>query len=439
MERMPKIVNHFSHFCVLSPHKVKKMNRLVPGLMLLLLFWTCKPEAEEVNALKTGVWRGVITMQDRQLPFNFEVVRDSNGGYDVFLINAEERLLLDEVTVTEDSVDAALHIFDANIKAAIVNDSLKGVFVKNFATDYHLPFEAAWGQEYRFDSVASDTPADFSGKYSVTFVHEKDTTQAIAIFHQSGNKVSGSFLTPTGDYRFLDGNASGSTLKLSTFDGNYLYLFTARMRDDGKIEGEFISGKTWKERWIAEKNENATLPDAESLTWLKDAYDKITFKFPDVTGQVKSLDDEKYRNKVVILQLLGTWCPNCMDETKYLAPWYEENKDRGVEIIGLAYERKDDFEYASERVKKMAQKMEVGYDILIAGTDDKEKAGQTLPMLNAVVAFPTTIFIGKDGKVKKIHTGFNGPGTGRYFEQFKEDFNETVNELLMEGLTAEAD
>ena len=178
------------------------------------------------------------------------------------------------------------------------------------------------------------------------------------------------------------------------------------------------------------------MPDAESLTYLKEGHERITFEFPDVNGKLTSLDDEKYQNKVVILQLLGTWCPNCMDETKFLAPWYEENRDRGVEIIGLAYERKPDFDYASARVKKMVAKMGVGYDILIAGTDDKEKAAETLPMLSAVVAFPTTIFIGKDGKVKKIHTGFNGPGTGIYFEQFKENFNQTVNELLRGEFTA---
>jgi hypothetical protein len=124
-----------------------------------------------------------------------------------------------------------------------------------------------------------------------------------------------------------------------------------------------------------------------------------------------------------------------MDETRFLVPWYNENNNRGVEIIGLAYEYKDDFAYASNRVKKMIDKLNVPYDLVIAGTSDKEKASQTLPMLNKVVAFPTTIFIGKDGKVKKIHTGFSGPGTGIYYEQFQQHFNEIVNELLSERPT----
>jgi thiol-disulfide isomerase/thioredoxin len=151
-----------------------------------------------------------------------------------------------------------------------------------------------------------------------------------------------------------------------------------------------------------------------------------------VTGKSVSLTDPKYQGKVVILQLFGTWCPNCLDETKFLVSWYDDNKDRGVEIIGLAYERKADFAYASDRVKRVIDKFNIGYDIVIAGTDDKAEASKTLPMLNQVFAFPTTIYIGRDGKVKRIHTGFSGPGTGVYFDQFKQHFNEVVNELLKE-------
>jgi thiol-disulfide isomerase/thioredoxin len=225
-------------------------------------------------------------------------------------------------------------------------------------------------------------------------------------------------------------------MQLSTFDGNHAYIFTASKQADGSLMGEFYSGKTHMEFWEATKNENAALADPESLTYLKKGFEKIEFSFPDVDKKAVTLNDEKYKNKVVILQLFGTWCPNCMDETKFLAPWYRDNKDRGVEIIGLAYERKDDFTYASERVKKMIDKLNVPYDFVIAGTNNKEKASETLPQLNRVVAFPTTIFIGKDGKVKKIHTGFSGPGTGIYYDQFVQHFNETVNELLNEKIAS---
>jgi thiol-disulfide isomerase/thioredoxin len=364
------------------------------------------------------------------------VKKDSANHYNVFIKNASENLLLDEITVNDDSVVMTLHIFDAVLKAKINGDSLNGYFKKNFAKNYKIPFSAAYNQDYRFAESNNDTPkVSFEGKYSVTFVNETDTTQAIGLItHKGTNVVEGTFLTPTGDYRFLEGNVINGKLHLSLFDGNYAYLFTAVKTSDSTLRGDYWSGQTFHQSWTAELNENASLPDAEQLTMLKEGYDKIDFQFPDVNGKLVSLTDEKYKDKVVIIQLLGTWCPNCMDETKFLVPWYDSNKDRGVEIIGIAYENKPEFEYARERVQKMIDKLAIRYDIVIGGVRDKAEASKTLPMLNRVIAFPTTIFIGKDGKVKKIHTGFTGPGTGIYYEQFIEHFNETVNELLGQDL-----
>lgn len=406
-------------------------------MVILAVFGSCRQEKETRNSLKTGTWRATIEIQGRQLPFNFELIRDAQGGYDVFLRNAEERLLLDEISVSEDSVNFSLHIFDANIKAEINGDTLRGMFIKNYEKDYRIPFMAVYGQSFRFekDNGNAEIP-DFSGTYEVTFVAEADTTPAVGVFKQTGDSVTGTFLTPTGDYRYLQGNIVNGSMQLSTFDGNHAYLFTASKNDDGTLSGEYFSGKAHHESWTGVKNDHAKLPDAESLTYLKEGYETIEFSFPDVNGKPVSLKDEKYKNKVVILQLFGTWCPNCMDETRFLAPWYEQHKHRGVEVIGLAYERKADFNYASSRVKKMIAKFNVTYDFVIAGTDNKEKASETLPMLNRIVAFPTTIFIGKDGKVKKIHTGFSGPGTGIYYEQFVQHFNETVNELLSGDLAS---
>ena len=406
-------------------------------MVILAVFGSCRQEKETGNYLKTGTWRAAIEIQGRQLPFNFDLVRDAHGGFDVLLKNAEERLLLDEISVSDDSVNFSLHIFDANIKAEINGDTLRGMFIKNYEKDYRIPFMAVYGQSFRFekDNGNADIP-DFSGTYEVTFVAEADTTPAIGVFKQAGDSVTGTFLTPTGDYRYLQGNIVKGSMQLSTFDGNHAYLFTASKNDDGTLSGEYFSGKAHHESWTGVKNDHAKLPDAESQTYLKEGYETIEFSFPDVDGKPVSLKDEKYKNKVVILQLFGTWCPNCMDETRFLAPWYEQHKDRGVEVIGLAYERKADFNYASSRVKKMIAKFNVAYDFVIAGTDNKEKASETLPMLNRIVAFPTTIFIGKDGKVKKIHTGFSGPGTGIYYEQFVQHFNETVNELLSGDLAS---
>ena len=403
--------------------------RILLFCLLITLFSTCSTKPAEI---KSGIWRGVIELQGQQLPFNFEVLKDTSG-YKVNLINASEKILLDEISIVGDSIDMILHIFDAGLRAKISENSLEGFYYKNYDKSFKFPFHATFGDDYTFKKVTDQSTSDFYGKYAVQFITDKkDTIVSVGIFNQNGNYAEGTFLTPTGDYRYLEGNVVNNKLHLSTFDGNHAFLFIAEKKDDSTLVGDYWSGKSSHETWTAVKNDNAVMPNAEALTFLKEGYDKIEFSFPDLNKNMISPSDEKFKDKVLILQIFGTWCPNCMDETKFLSQWYKDNKDRGIEILGLAYERKADFEYASTRVKKMKDRLKVDYDFVIAGTDDKEKASETLPMLNKVIAFPTTIFIGKDGKVKHIRTGFEGPGTGIYYEQFKERFNQVVSELLAE-------
>ena len=397
----------------------------------ILVLFSCSQPAE----LKVGTWRGVLGLQGKELPFTFEVAKDSNQ-YRAYLVNDSEKLLLDEIYVNGDSVKMVLHIFDADLRVKIDGAKMTGTYYKNYAPDFSLPFTATFSDNYRFvKNSETATELNYSGKYQLEFKTDKDTYASVGIFEQKGNHVTGTFLTPMGDYRYLEGNVVDDKLMLSTFDGNHAFLFVAALSGDS-LMGDYYSGKSSHETFKGTKNENAVMPDAESQTLLKEGYEKIDFSFPDLNGNKVSASDERFRNRVVILQIFGTWCPNCMDETKFLSQWYLENHDRGVEILGLAYERKNDFSYASGRVKKMVERMNVPYDFVIAGINDKVKAAETLPMLNKVIAFPTTIFIGKDGKVKHIRAGFEGPGTGVYHERFKERFNQILNELLNENLSS---
>jgi thiol-disulfide isomerase/thioredoxin len=129
---------------------------------------------------------------------------------------------------------------------------------------------------------------------------------------------------------------------------------------------------------------------------------------------------------------MGTWCPNCLDESQFLADYYLKNKSRGVEIIALDYERMDDFEKAKKKIARFTSRLKINYPTLFAGTTTAENKKKSLPMLNHIMSFPTTIFIGKKGTVRKIHTGFNGPATGKLYEEFKTDFNSFMEKLIKE-------
>jgi len=386
---------------------------------------------EKPATLASGIWRGTLDVQGNELPFNFEVV-DNKGKQQIYLINDKERLLLDTLSISGDSLYLPMHIFDADIKAVISGGTISGMWTKNYADDYSVPFEAVHDVNYRFEKTENTPSQNFTGSWEITFIHEEDTTEAIFILEQIEEKITGTILTPTGDYRYLEGQVNGDELSVSTFDGGHAFLFKAKTSEDGNLSGDFWSGKRWHETWTAIKNDSAKLPDADKLTYLNPNYDSVYFEFPDLNGNIISPSDAKYDGKVLILQIFGTWCPNCMDETKFLKAWYDENNHRDVEILGLAYEAKDDYDYAKNRVFKMKRKLGVRYDYVIAGTDDKDEASKTLPMLNHISSFPTTIFIDKKGKVRRIHTGFTGPGTGPYYEQFIKEFNNTVDELITE-------
>jgi peroxiredoxin len=324
-----------------------------------------------------------------------------------------------------------MHIFDIDVKAKIIGNSLEGVYIKNYVDDYTLPFKATFGKNNSVDNPQSNS--NFDGKWDMTFTSENgETSKGIGIFKKENNNLTGTILTPTGDYRYLQGYTTDSNFTLYSFDGNHAFIFEASLENETTIQGDFWSGKSFHENFSAVKNENAKLPDADKLTYLKEGFSKIEFSFPDLNGNPVSLSDDKYKNKVIILQIFGTWCPNCMDETKFLSKWYNKNKQRGVEIIGLAFEAKNDFNYAKKRVQKMKERLNIDYDFLIAGTSSKNDASKKLPMLNNVMSFPTSIFIDKKGSVRKIHTGFSGPATGDYYLKFIDEFNFLMDELLKE-------
>jgi peroxiredoxin len=403
------------------------------AISLIQLVSSCTSMESTDNTIQPGTWRVALQAQGQEIPFMMEAA-EQDGKTVLHLVNGKERILLDDIQQQGDSVRIGLHIFDADLIAKVTDDKMQGRFVKNDTpAPYSVPFTAMHGKANRFKENPAAARFDFGGKWEVRFTPREDKSyNAIGVFEQKDNYITGTFLTETGDYRYLEGQVEGEQLKLSTFDGNHTYLFTARPSGDSTLHGEFFSGMTGYETWTAKRNPNAALASADTLTYLKPGHESLSFTFPDLNGKSVSLSDPKYKGKVVLVQLLGSWCPNCMDETRFLAPYYDQNKDRELEIIGLGFERSPEHEKAAARLQKMQDRLNVNYDLLVAGTSDKEAAAKALPALNHVLSFPTTIFIGRDGKVRKIHTGFSGPGTGQYYEEWVADFNKTMEELLAE-------
>ena len=421
------------------------MKNLLPiaAIALLSLPSACSGQSTPAS-VKPGTYRAVLKTRGGDLPFGLDIQPAATGAqtYTVFALNGTERLPMDPATIQGDSLHIPMALFESELVAKIDGNTLRGVWRRRRTAQQYqtLPFEAQQGVPYRFTTGAGsdqkNTATNLTGKWATDFGNKTgkvDTVNAVGVFDQKGSRINGTFLTPTGDYRYLDGNVVGDSLFLSCFDGSHLFLFKAKHDPATKtLTGGFWSGVSGYESWVARFDPNAELADPAKLTYLKPGAKTLNASFPEPNGKIVSLADPRFKNKVTIVQILGSWCPNCMDETNFLSPWYKRNKQRGVEVLGLAFERSPEMAESGPKIERMKQRFNIDYPVVLAGTNDKAKASKALPDLNAVVAFPTTIFIDKKGQVRHIHTGFSGPGTGKYYDQYVDEFTSLVDKLLSE-------
>ncbi len=383
-------------------------------------------------------WRVALQREDgKQVVFQLER-KTEKGATVLYVINAAERIKITDVKILGDSMLFSMPAFESSFRVKLhFKGDITGTYIKGTAgaTQYWALYAQAHAKD-RFSAGSGNAKHNISGRWSVSITRANGTIRkAVAVFEQKENRLTGSFLTPSADYRYLDGIVTGDSLMLSSFDGDNIRLFEAKIDNVNTISGGiFYNGYTGKETWTAQKNDSVALPETDDPTRLREAVSKLNFTFKDPQGIPVSINDEKYKNKVVIVQIMGSWCANCLDETKFLADYYKSNRPEGVEIIALAYELTTDLERSKKSVAKFQKLFDVQYRMLITGVTagDEKKTEKTLPQLTAIKSFPTTIFIDKKGNVREIHTNFYGPGSGEYYMASKNKFYETVNRLLSE-------
>ena len=405
-------------------------------ILFFLILVSPVSNAQKIS-LKNGSWRATIKRNDgHEIVFNF-LSKDSAGKKVIYIINGKEHLLADSVITRADSLFIQLPFFESGFKTRITEQgNLEGEWIKHYGERIlRLPFKAEFNEPKRFD-VSLAPIANISGRWISTFENKGKKSTYVAEFKQQGSQVTGTVLDPTGDFRFLEGVVNGDSLKLSTFDGANAYLLIAKIDNKNKISGgKFYSGATGTEDWSAVRKEDANPENGFEEPKIDQHAGKVNFTFPDSkTGKPVSLSDNKYKGKVVVLDILGSWCPNCMDETKFLSDYYIQNRNKGFEIIGLTYERTTDFKSSQEALMPFEKRLNVQYPILITGVTsaDTLKTQKTLPQLEEIKAFPTIIFVDKKGNMRKVESGFNGPATGKHYTQFKNNFDKTVKKLLAE-------
>jgi peroxiredoxin len=410
----------------------------LPALLsLAVLSAGCGQAVKEptVELLTPGAWRLVLdldsTVGNKPLPFQFDLAHNG-AGWKMTVHNQAEAIAVDSVVVRGDSFLVRMPFFDSEFRGVIQDPkTITGLWYNHYkGPDYAIPFTATAGVALRFQGHAATPPPAISGDWEAHFVTDKDDEPAIGMFQVNGNTVTGTFATETGDLRFLDGMANADSLFLSTFNGSQAYLFEAAFRHDSII-GEFHSGHRWKQRWYAVRNPDFKLGNDETLTQL-DPKQPVAFSFPSAEGGMRSLSDDRYEGKVVVVEIMGTWCPNCLDESRMLNELYGRYHDSGLGMLALAFERYPSEAASMASIRHFHDKLGLGYDILYAGRANADSVMAKLPFIAHFMSYPTTLLIGRDGTVRHIYTGIYGPGTGARYVQFKERMENAIVDLLRE-------
>jgi thiol-disulfide isomerase/thioredoxin len=440
---------------------IKRPTVLMMLFGILLFTSSCVVVENPYDSLAPGKWRGYLIIDDfsgeaqpiqtleeirairyeevkeEQLPFLFEVIYDDETHFHIEITNGEERIEVRDITIgrdratAKDTIRIDFPLYESHISAIFQGDVMQGTWVVETKSNYEIPFVAKQGENYRFAENPPAPAIDLNGKWETTFGLETDDPfKGIGEFTQEGNQLSGTFMTETGDYRYLAGQVVKDKFYLSTFDGAHAFLFEGKQIEDGSLIGSFRSGNHYKVTWEAKKNPDFKLSDADSLTYLTS--ETFDFQFKDTKGQMVSLSDTGFENKVTIIQILGTWCPNCRDETEFLIEYLNAHPNEDLQVIGIAFERHQEEEKAMEQLRRYKERMKIPYPILYGGYYDKKAAAETLGSLNAVIAYPTLLFLDRQHEVQKIHTGFSGPATSAYAD-FAQEFESFVTTLLEEG------
>jgi len=401
----------------------------------------------------TGTWSAWLDSPGGKLEFTLTISREDEGYSGEIGGGGETLILPTEFTAGE--LELGFPHFDSTIQAHYDAgaDRLEGEWRKYSGPEkwsslaFHAlrnspdsaPVGEAQAQAQAEDrlrqmnsAVASAEGLSVDGRWAVDF--ESEDELAVAVFERTGESsfpLQGTFLTTTGDYRYLWGTLDGDGgLKMQAFDGAHAFLFKAQLQPDGSLVGDFWSRDSWHEGWTAVRDEDAALPDPFALTRPDETIELASLRYPDLDGELRALDDPAFAGRARIVELFGTWCPNCYDATQYLEELQERYGERGLSILGLAFELSGDPVRDTAQLKRYVQTQDIRYPVLLAGTNDKEVASKAFPLIDRVRGYPTFVFIDGQGEVRAVYTGFSGPATGTAHQALRNGFERTIEDLL---------
>jgi thiol-disulfide isomerase/thioredoxin len=416
-------------------------NPIVKPFVLAAALLVASPAYAQIN----GLWDATVLSNDAEVPFRFEIAvngADAQG----FFFEGDRKVGSTSGRFVDGVLTLDYDFLNTTLEATLEGNELAGAYRNKRANARPQAVRMR-----RFTPVVldgADAPS-LAGAWEMRRNAEeatasRDTRTWTVFLRQSGAEFSGTILRVDGDTGTLVGHWQSGKLVLSHFAGERPNLFEATLNPDGTLAVTLNRTAHYMvmRSGVARAKGVPEPPDPSRYTSVKDPTTPFHFAFPDVSGTLVSDTDARFRDKVAILSIGGSWCPNCHDEAPFLSELYTEYHARGLEIIGLMFENDPDPKVSRPRVQSFIKRYAAQYPMLIAGTTQPSPTSKTiaeaLPQLVNFGAYPTTIFLGRDGRVRSVHAGFASPATGAEHLRLKQEMRDLVERLLAEPVRSSA-
>ena len=379
----------------------------------------------------TGFWDATVTAGGVEVPFRMELGGAGSSVTGTFF-NGDERVTSTSGEFQNGSLILRWDEYETKLEATLHDGQLDGQYTRG-TRGAPYPFHAK-----RFVSVPADAKApSIAGLWNIQTKSAKGESAWRLIVRQSGPEVSAAILRVDGDTGTLTGRFHDSTFVLGHFSGARPLRLEITPQSNGTlnvVQNQEAAVTAFRDDQARAKG----LPqptDPTRFTSVKDPSEPFRWSAPDLNGTIVSSTDAKFRNKVVIIDISGSWCPNCHDETPFLVDLYRRYHDRGLEIVALSFEEAAQLTNPT-RLRAFIKHYGISYTVLLAG--EPKDASEKLPQTVNLNSFPTSFFVGRDGRVKSAHAGFPGKASGRFHDEAKQEITRTVEQLLAERAQSSA-
>lgn len=383
-----------------------------------------------------GRWDAAIDAGVMHVPFPFQI-EVKNGAVRGWFFNGEERIVSAGGSFENGRLVLEFPTYARRLEATLdAGGSLSGSYLPTTPGTKTSPY--AFKAQHAVPQAADAHPPDITGEWLIPTPAAQGSERAWRLtVHQRGSGVRAVILYVGGDSGELTGAWQNGSLVLSHFDGARPARLEVRPAEGGTLQLILRSRQEGQDlpltAYRAEVARAQGLPEAADPaqhTRMKDPSEPLRFSFPDLDGHLVSNTDSRFHGKVLVVDIGGSWCPNCHDEAPLLEEFYKKYRAKGLEVVSLSFEDEQEQLTHPTRLRAFIQHYGLDYTILLAGTTDQ--LNEKLPQAQGLDSYPTTFFAGRDGRVRAVHAGFAANVTGQYNTRLRYDFERQIVLLLAE-------